>query len=209
LYVSRKIAEGHGGSIAVSKETAKQFDYETELVIVMGRSARNVSEADALAGLVIDRYGPVVVLQTVTLGMARRRAELATALQAIEHCAFRYLVKPVELGELKSIVRRAASVLSASRFSSADNLAYISSTTPAVRGSSYAASPRSAAPRTDGSATSFCNSGARSLAPPATSVAIASCRVSAPCFGSARPSRHLAKALASPWRWARRGRSSG
>ena len=39
----------HGGSIAVSKETAKQFDYETELVIVMGRSARNVSEADALS----------------------------------------------------------------------------------------------------------------------------------------------------------------
>ena len=38
----------HGGSIAVSKETARQFDYETELVIVMGRTARNVSEADAL-----------------------------------------------------------------------------------------------------------------------------------------------------------------
>jgi len=39
------------------------------------------SEADALAGLVIDRYGPVAVLQTVTLGMARRRAELAAALR--------------------------------------------------------------------------------------------------------------------------------
>lgn len=39
----------HGGSIAVSKETARQFDYETELVIVMGRTARNVSEADALS----------------------------------------------------------------------------------------------------------------------------------------------------------------
>ena len=35
--------------------------------------------------------------------------ELATALQAIEHGAFRYLVKPVELSELKSVVRRAAS----------------------------------------------------------------------------------------------------
>ena len=34
--------------------------------------------------------------------------ELATALQAIEHGAFRYLVKPVELAELKGIVRRAA-----------------------------------------------------------------------------------------------------
>jgi EAL domain-containing protein (putative c-di-GMP-specific phosphodiesterase class I) len=35
--------------------------------------------------------------------------ELATALQAIEHGAFRYLVKPVELSELKGVVRRAAS----------------------------------------------------------------------------------------------------
>jgi len=41
------------------------------------------SEADGLAGLVIDRYGPVAVLQTVTLGMARRRAELAAALRAV------------------------------------------------------------------------------------------------------------------------------
>jgi 23S rRNA (cytosine1962-C5)-methyltransferase len=41
------------------------------------------SEADALAGLVIDRYGPVAVLQTVTLGIARRRAELAAALRAV------------------------------------------------------------------------------------------------------------------------------
>jgi 23S rRNA (cytosine1962-C5)-methyltransferase len=41
------------------------------------------SEADALAGLVIDRYGPVAVLQTVTLGMARRRAELAQALRDV------------------------------------------------------------------------------------------------------------------------------
>ena len=34
--------------------------------------------------------------------------ELATALQAIEHGAFRYLVKPVDLVELKAVVRRAA-----------------------------------------------------------------------------------------------------
>jgi EAL domain-containing protein (putative c-di-GMP-specific phosphodiesterase class I) len=34
--------------------------------------------------------------------------ELATALQAIEHGAFRYLVKPVDLVELKTVVRRAA-----------------------------------------------------------------------------------------------------
>src|SRR3954469_5088574 len=34
----------HGGSIAVSKEKATNFDYEAELVIVIGREARNVSE---------------------------------------------------------------------------------------------------------------------------------------------------------------------
>ncbi len=37
----------HGGLIAVSKEKGQQFDYEAELVIIMGRTARNVSEADA------------------------------------------------------------------------------------------------------------------------------------------------------------------
>ncbi len=37
----------HGGVIAVSKEDAKNFDYEAELVIVIGKTARDVSEADA------------------------------------------------------------------------------------------------------------------------------------------------------------------
>jgi 2-keto-4-pentenoate hydratase/2-oxohepta-3-ene-1,7-dioic acid hydratase in catechol pathway len=37
----------HGGTIAVSKEKGKNFDYEAELVIVIGRTARNVSEANA------------------------------------------------------------------------------------------------------------------------------------------------------------------
>jgi len=36
-----------GGTIAVSKEKAEKFDYEAELVIVIGKTARNVSEADA------------------------------------------------------------------------------------------------------------------------------------------------------------------
>ena len=36
-----------GGTVAVSKEKAERFDYEAELVIVIGRTARNVSEADA------------------------------------------------------------------------------------------------------------------------------------------------------------------
>jgi 2-keto-4-pentenoate hydratase/2-oxohepta-3-ene-1,7-dioic acid hydratase in catechol pathway len=37
----------HGGTITVSEEKATQFDYEAELVIVIGKQARNVSEADA------------------------------------------------------------------------------------------------------------------------------------------------------------------
>ena len=37
----------HGGTIAVSKEKAEKFDYEAELVIIMGKQARNVSETDA------------------------------------------------------------------------------------------------------------------------------------------------------------------
>lgn len=40
----------HGGEITVSREkVARKFDYEGELVIVMGRTARDVSEADALS----------------------------------------------------------------------------------------------------------------------------------------------------------------
>ncbi|MCC6778532.1 MAG: fumarylacetoacetate hydrolase family protein [Hyphomicrobiales bacterium] len=37
----------HGGTIGVSEEDAQRFDYEAELVIVIGRRARTVSEADA------------------------------------------------------------------------------------------------------------------------------------------------------------------
>jgi 2-keto-4-pentenoate hydratase/2-oxohepta-3-ene-1,7-dioic acid hydratase in catechol pathway len=39
----------HRGVIHVSQAPAEQFDYEVELVIVMGRKARDVSEADALS----------------------------------------------------------------------------------------------------------------------------------------------------------------
>jgi 2-keto-4-pentenoate hydratase/2-oxohepta-3-ene-1,7-dioic acid hydratase in catechol pathway len=38
----------HGGTIALPTATAKNFDYEVELVMVFGRECRNVSEADAL-----------------------------------------------------------------------------------------------------------------------------------------------------------------
>jgi len=38
---------GHDGTILVTEEDAVQFDYEAELVIVIGRQARNVPEADA------------------------------------------------------------------------------------------------------------------------------------------------------------------
>lgn len=39
----------HRGAIEVSRLPARQFDYEAELVIVIGRTARDVSEADALS----------------------------------------------------------------------------------------------------------------------------------------------------------------
>ena len=39
----------HNGAIKLPIEVAKKFDYETELVIVIGRTARNVSESDALS----------------------------------------------------------------------------------------------------------------------------------------------------------------
>src|ERR1700722_8033040 len=39
----------HGGTIALPTRVAYQFDYETELVIVMGREARNVTADQALA----------------------------------------------------------------------------------------------------------------------------------------------------------------
>jgi 2-keto-4-pentenoate hydratase/2-oxohepta-3-ene-1,7-dioic acid hydratase in catechol pathway len=38
----------HGGTIKLPAAVATKFDYEIELVIVMGREARSVSEADAL-----------------------------------------------------------------------------------------------------------------------------------------------------------------
>jgi 2-keto-4-pentenoate hydratase/2-oxohepta-3-ene-1,7-dioic acid hydratase in catechol pathway len=39
----------HNGVINLPQSVAKKFDYEVELVIVIGRTARNVSEADALS----------------------------------------------------------------------------------------------------------------------------------------------------------------
>ena len=39
----------HNGSIKLPVQVANKFDYEVELVIVMGREAKNVSEADALS----------------------------------------------------------------------------------------------------------------------------------------------------------------
>ncbi len=49
---------------------------------ITGQAGRLVwSEADALPGLVADRYGSVVVIQCLTLGLARRRAQVAGALR--------------------------------------------------------------------------------------------------------------------------------
>lgn len=40
---------GHGGTIALPTQVASQFDHEAELVVIVGRVARDVSEADALS----------------------------------------------------------------------------------------------------------------------------------------------------------------
>jgi 23S rRNA (cytosine1962-C5)-methyltransferase len=40
------------------------------------------SEGDGLPGLVVDRYGPALVLQTLTLGMLRERGDLVAGLRA-------------------------------------------------------------------------------------------------------------------------------
>jgi 2-keto-4-pentenoate hydratase/2-oxohepta-3-ene-1,7-dioic acid hydratase in catechol pathway len=40
---------GHRGKIPLPKNVSSQFDYEVELVVVMGRKARDVSEAKALS----------------------------------------------------------------------------------------------------------------------------------------------------------------
>src|ERR1700682_5908546 len=40
------------------------------------------SEADFLPGLVVDRYGDVLAIQCLTLGMARRRASIVGAVRA-------------------------------------------------------------------------------------------------------------------------------
>ncbi|HUN30186.1 MAG TPA: fumarylacetoacetate hydrolase family protein [Alphaproteobacteria bacterium] len=39
----------HNGTVSVSTLPLKEFDYESELVLIMGKEARNVSEADALS----------------------------------------------------------------------------------------------------------------------------------------------------------------
>ncbi|MGO8878924.1 MAG: fumarylacetoacetate hydrolase family protein [Desulfomonilaceae bacterium] len=39
----------HNGTIKLPVEVAKKFDYEVELVMVMGKEAKNVTEADALS----------------------------------------------------------------------------------------------------------------------------------------------------------------
>jgi 2-keto-4-pentenoate hydratase/2-oxohepta-3-ene-1,7-dioic acid hydratase in catechol pathway len=40
---------GHGGTIPLPSKVARKFDYEVELVVVLGRTARDVAPADALS----------------------------------------------------------------------------------------------------------------------------------------------------------------
>lgn len=50
--------------------------------VISGTTAYRLihSEGDGLPGLIVDRYGPVLVMQTLTVGMDQRRDELAEAL---------------------------------------------------------------------------------------------------------------------------------
>ncbi|MFQ5894018.1 MAG: class I SAM-dependent rRNA methyltransferase, partial [Nitrospinota bacterium] len=45
------------------------------------------SEADALAGLVVDRYGPIAVIQCLTLGVARWRSAIVEAVMELGACS--------------------------------------------------------------------------------------------------------------------------
>lgn len=85
------------GQAALALLGQKKFD-----AILTDISMPRVSGIDLLRA--VREYDADVPIVLMTGG-----PELATALQAIEHGAFRYLVKPVELSELKAVVRRAAS----------------------------------------------------------------------------------------------------
>lgn len=62
-------------------EAAVAFRARTGAVPAPGRLVW--SEADDLGGLIIDRYGPVLVVQCLTLGMARARIDIVRALRAV------------------------------------------------------------------------------------------------------------------------------
>ncbi|MGC9992139.1 MAG: fumarylacetoacetate hydrolase family protein [Candidatus Cybelea sp.] len=49
LFNKHNTALNHNGTIAISTIDATEFDYESELVVLMGKEARNVSVADALS----------------------------------------------------------------------------------------------------------------------------------------------------------------
>jgi EAL domain-containing protein (putative c-di-GMP-specific phosphodiesterase class I) len=87
-------ADGHAALNLLEKH---KFDAILTDIAMPGMSGiellRAVRERDADVPIVLMTGGP----------------DLTTALQAIEHGAFRYLVKPVQLGDLKAVVRRAAS----------------------------------------------------------------------------------------------------
>jgi EAL domain-containing protein (putative c-di-GMP-specific phosphodiesterase class I) len=87
-------ADGHAALDLLEKS---KFDAILTDIAMPGMSGidllRAVRERDADVPIVLMTGGP----------------DLQTALQAIEHGAFRYLVKPVQLGDLKAVVRRAAS----------------------------------------------------------------------------------------------------
>jgi len=62
---------------------ARRLDSAVRARADIGREAVRLvwSEADGVPGLVVDRYGPALAVQCLTLGLARRRAEVVEALR--------------------------------------------------------------------------------------------------------------------------------
>lgn len=75
----------------IAKKLEAALAYRRSLKLEAHRGAQRLvwSESDGLPGLIVDRYDDVVVLQTVTLGMARQEETIADILQD--------LLKPVAI----------------------------------------------------------------------------------------------------------------
>ena len=59
------------------------IDFRKKLGVYRNPGRIAWSESDGLPGLVIDRYGPYVVLQTLTFGMEQKKELIVTALEKL------------------------------------------------------------------------------------------------------------------------------